>query len=352
VRLYGLKKYKMQNTLLLNKLKGIPTERPPVWFMRQAGRILPNYRKLKEQYDFHELMSDPRLASEVTLMPVYDLGVDAAILFSDILVVPVALGMDMSFTGRGPVFEQPLAALNEPYQALRPDASRLEYIYRNIDAIITDRPANTPLIGFCGAPLTTLCYMVQGTGKDPSFPDVVKYLYRNKDDARKLIDAIVDMSVVYAQNQIKYGVDVFQLFDTHAGVIPAELYHELFWPAIQKISQAVRETGTPFIYFPKGLGTGLKNVTPDLADFVSIDWQMPLRDARELVHPQVGLQGNIDPRLLYASRDDIAKELEKYIPFYREHPNLVLNLGHGFLPDIPYENARFVVDWVKNAQWG
>jgi len=341
----------MENTILLDKLKGKSTPRPPVWFMRQAGRILPNYQKLKTKYSFHELMSDPELASEVTLMPVHDLGVDAAILFSDILVVPVALGMEMSFTGRGPVFEKPLLSFEQPSRELKPDPGKLSYIYDNIDAIIRDRPADTPLIGFCGAPLTTFCYMFQGTGANPNFPDVVKYLYQNKDDARKLIAAIADMSVVYAQNQIKHGVDVFQLFDTHAGLIPVDLYMELFWPAIQKISGAVRDTGTPFIFFPKGLGTGIKYVTPDVADFVSIDWQMPRAHARELVPRGVGLQGNIDPRLLYASTGDIAKELERYVSFYRENPDLVINLGHGFLPDVPYEHARFVVEQVKRMNW-
>jgi len=341
----------MQNSLLIDKLKGKPTPRPPVWFMRQAGRILPGYRKLKEKYSFHELMSNPDLASQVTLMPVYDLGVDAAILFSDILVVPVALGMEMSFTGSGPVFRKPLAEAEKPSQELKPDASRLEYIYRNIDTIINQKPENIPLIGFCGAPLTTLCYMVQGTGRNPDFPEVVKYLYTNKRDARKLINAIAGMSAHYARNQIQHGVDVFQLFDTHAGLIPSDLYMELFLPAIKKISETVRNTGTPFIFFPKGLGTGIQHITPELADFVSIDWQMPLRHARELLPVEIGIQGNIDPRLLYSPQKDIAEALEKLIPFYREHPNLIINLGHGFLPDIPYENARFVTDWVKQANW-
>ncbi len=339
------------DNILIEKLQGKNTPRPPVWFMRQAGRILPNYRNLKEKYDFHELMHDPELASEVTLMPVYDLGVDAAILFSDILVVPIALGMQMSFTGKGPVFETPLHQVEQPSKALSPDASKLEYIYKNIDAILKNRPHNTPLIGFCGAPLTTLCYMVQGTSSNPSFPDVVKYLYRNKTDARKLIDAITEMSVTYARSQIQHGVDVFQLFDTHAGLIPVELYMDLFWPVIKKIAGAVKDTRTPFIFFPKGLGTGIRSVTPDVADFISIDWQMPISHARDLVHPEVGLQGNLDPRLLYAPQVDIEKELEKFIPFFQQHPGFIMNLGHGFLPDVPCENAKFVVDWVKSANW-
>ena len=341
----------MENNLFADKLAGKETPRPPVWFMRQAGRILPRYQRLKERYAFHELMDDPELASEVTLLPVYDLGVDAAILFSDILVIPVALGMEMAFTRKGPVFNKPLLSFDNPSEVLKPDAGKLEYIYKNIDAVIKNRPSNTPLIGFCGAPLTTMCYMFQGTGANAAFPDLVKFLYQNKQEARKLIDAIADMSVEYAVNQIRHGMDAFQLFDTHAGLIPVELYMELFWPAIQKISRAVKEAGTPFIFFPKGLGTGIREVTPEMADFVSVDWQMPLTDARDLVHPDVGLQGNLDPRQLYASKKEIGEKLEKYIPFFRENPNWIMNLGHGFLPDIPFENARFVVDWVKSANW-
>ncbi|WP_372776739.1 uroporphyrinogen decarboxylase [Mangrovibacterium sp.] len=341
----------MQDSIFLNKLKGLETERPPVWFMRQAGRVLPNYNKLKQSYTFHELMEDPKLAAEVTLMPINDLGVDAAILFSDILVIPNAMGMDLEFTDHGPVFSKPLKGLLNPTDHLVPAPEKLEYIYRNIEEIIRQRPANIPLIGFCGAPLTTLCYMIQGISSNPNFPDAIKFLFQHKKEAQRLIDAIADLSAYYAKKQIEHGVDAFQLFETHANLIPAEMYVEMFMPAVRKISDAVRSTGTPFIFFPKGLGTGLKYITPELADFVSIDWQMPIDHARELVHPELGLQGNLDPRYLYGTQDDLKVQLEKYIPFYRKHPNLIFNLGHGFLPDIPYENAKFVVDWLKSVDW-
>lgn len=341
----------MQDSIFLNKLKGLETERPPVWFMRQAGRVLPNYNKLKENYSFHELMDDAKLAAEVTLMPIYDLGVDAAILFSDILVIPNAMGMELEFTDHGPVFNKPLKGLTNPADHLVPAPEKLEYIYRNIEEIIRTRPANIPLIGFCGAPLTTLCYMVQGISSNPNFPDAIKFLFQHKKEAKKLIDAIADLSAFYAKKQIEHGVEAFQLFETHANLVPVELYDELFMPAVRKIGQAVRETGTPFIFFPKGLGTGLKMVTPDVADFVSIDWQMPIEHARELVHPAVGLQGNLDPRYLYGSQEELQERLERYIPFFQQHPNWIFNLGHGFLPDIPYDNAKFVVDWIKSVDW-
>lgn len=342
----------MTNSIFLDKIHGKQTERPPVWFMRQAGRVLPNYNKLKSRHTFHELMADPQLASDVTLMPIADLGVDAAILFSDILVVPQAMGMHLEFTDHGPVFSQPLSQFASPVAQLKQSPEKLEYIYRNIDSIIAQRPANTPLIGFCGAPLTTLCYMVQGISANGNFPEAVKFLYNNKAEAKKLIDAIADLSLHYALKQIEHGIDTFQLFETHANLIPVELYNELFMPAVEKIGRAVRQTGTPFIFFPKGLGTGLKYITPDMADFVGIDWQMPLWDARQLVHPEIGLQGNLDPRLLYASQPEISAILETYKPFFAQHPNWIFNLGHGFLPDTPYENAKFVVDWVKYTKWG
>lgn len=338
-------------SILLDTLKGEKTQRPPVWFMRQAGRILPNYLKIKEKYSFREMMADAPMAAEITLMPIKDLGVDAAILFSDILVIPNAMGMELKWTENGPVFPTPLSQFDKPVDYLTPDPKKLDYIYAVIDEIIRKRDKDIPLIGFCGAPLTTLVYMLQGMSSNPNFPDAIKFIYKNRAETQRLIDAIVDLSIHYAQKQIEHGVEAFQLFETHAGLIPAELYRELFFPAIQKIGDAVRATGTPFIYFPKGLGTGLKYVTPDLCDFVSIDWQMPLDHARELVHPEVGLQGNIDPRLLYSDQKTIEAELEKLKPFFRANNNWILNLGHGFLPDVPYENAKFVVDWVKSTKW-
>lgn len=341
----------MIQSIFLDKLKGKATDRPPVWFMRQAGRVLPHYNRLKEQYSFRELMHDPALAAKVTLMPVDDLGVDAAILFSDILVIPEAMGMEAEFTDHGPVFRNPLKGLSHPVNQTTPDPQKLEYIYQVIDEIIRTRHDHIPLIGFCGAPLTTLCYMIQGISSNTGFPDATRFLFQNKSEARKLIDAIADFSVHYALKQIEHGVEAFQLFETHANLIPEDMYMELFMPAIQKISRAIRETGTPFIFFPKGFGTGLRKIKPDVADFVGIDWQIPIHHARELVHPEIGLQGNLDPRILYATQTIIEAELEKYLSFFPKNPKWIFNLGHGFLPDTPYENAKFVVDWIKKTSW-
>jgi len=341
----------MANSLFLDTINGKKTNRPPVWFMRQAGRVLPNYLKLREQHTFSALMHSPQLAAEVTLMPVYDLGVDAAILFSDILVIPAALGMNLNFTDSGPKFDIALKELADPVSHLKPDASRLNYIYDAIDEIIRTKPADIPLIGFCGAPFTTLCYMVQGLSSNHTFPEAVNLLYKERKLANKLLAAITELSVEYARNQVRHGISAFQIFETHAGLIPADLYLEVMMPYVRQIAQAVREEGCPVIFLPKGLGYGIKNIQPEEADFLSIDWQMSLREARVLVHPEIGLQGNLDPRLLFADKDTILETLEKYIDFGSKEQKWIFNLGHGFVPGIPFEHARLVVDWIKQTNW-
>lgn len=339
------------NSILLQTLRGEKTERPPVWFMRQAGRVLPSYLKIKENYTFWQMMQNPEIAAQVTLLPIEDLGVDAGILFSDILVIPHALGMGLEFNDSGPVFEQPLAFRDNPLAGLQADPSKLNYIYSVIDQINRTKSPDTPLIGFCGAPLTVLLFMLQGLGRKGDFPEAVKFIYQHKETTRKLIEVVTDLSIVYAQGQIEHGVDVFQLFDTHAGLIPADLYQELFMPATKKIAAAVREKGIPFIFFPKGLGTGIAKITPEDCDYLSIDWQTPLQVARRIVDPQIGLQGNVDPRLLYSSQPEIEHALQPYIEFGKNNQNWIFNLGHGFMPGISFENARFLADWVKRTDW-
>ena len=341
----------MNNSIFVKTLKGEKTERPPVWFMRQAGRVLPSYLEMRKHHSFHELMESPELGAKVTLMPVYDLGVDAAILFSDILVIPQALGMDLNFADSGPKFATALKDVDNPMSILKADSSKLNYIYDVIDEIMRTKPENTPLIGFCGAPLTTLCYMVQGLSTNHTFPDAVALLYKDKVLAHKLLSAITELSIEYAITQAKHGISVFQIFETHAGLIPSELYFEMIMPYVRKISAAVMQAGTPVIFLPKGLGYGVKYIEPEDANFLSIDWQMSIEEARYLVHPEIGLQGNLDPRLLLSDQKTIQEQLEKYIDFGSQNQNWIFNLGHGFIPGIPFENAKFVVDWMKSTDW-
>ena len=225
------------------------------------------------------------------------------------------------------------------------------YIYAAIDEIIRTKPADIPLIGFCGAPFTTLCYMVQGLSSNHTFPEAVNLLYKERKVTNKLLAAITELSVEYALNQVKHGISAFQIFETHAGLIPADLYLEVMVPYVRQIAQAVREEGCPVIFLPKGLGYGIKNIRPEEADFLSIDWQMSLREARALVDPEIGLQGNLDPRLLFADKVTILETLEKYIDFGSKEQKWIFNLGHGFVPGIPFEHAKLVVDWIKQTNW-
>jgi uroporphyrinogen decarboxylase len=337
--------------IFLDTLKGKTTSRPPVWFMRQAGRVLPSYNALKEHYTFWQLMKDPDLAAKVTLLPIDDLGVDAAILFSDILVIPYAMGMGLDFTDNGPVFEQPLKDATDPLARLNPDPEKLDYIYQAIDRILHTPSNNTPLIGFCGAPLTVLLFMIQGLGTKSNFADAEKFFFTNKTLTRKLSDAVTDLTIEYALQQVKHGISAFQLFDTHAGIIPFSWYKELFMPSVKKIADAVRQTGTPFIFFPKGIGTGISEMNHDICDFLSIDWQTDLYTARKIVDKNIGLQGNLDPRVLFAGQDVIKEELQKYIPFHQQESKWIFNLGHGLVPGIPIENVKFAVDFIKQADW-
>ena len=339
------------NNVFVDTIKGNKRERPPVWFMRQAGRIIPQYLKLREKYSFHELMRTPELAAEVTLQPVELLGVDAAILFSDILVIPEAMGMELEFTDKGPRFNIALKNIKDPLAFLDANPKKLQPVYNAIDAVMATKSAETPLIGFCGAPLTTLFYMIQGLSSNHQFPAAVEMMYRDKDTTNRLLTAVTDLSIEYALTQVKHGISAFQLFDTHAGLIPYPLYNEMVMPHVRRILSAVRKTGTPVIFFPKGLGTGMNALKGEEIDFVGVDWQMSIEDANKMVGPDIGVQGNLDPRVLLADKETIRKELEKYLPFGSREYNWIFNLGHGVLPNIPFDNLKFVVDWIKSVDW-
>lgn len=342
----------MPNSILIDTIKGIKKERPPVWFMRQAGRTLPSYLKLREKYSFRELMLNPELAAEVTLLPVNDLGVDAAILFSDILVIPEALGMNLKFTDKGPVFEKPLSNPKNQSISLKADTSKLEHIYKALDIIKKKKDKDIAMIGFCGSPFTTFCYMVEGNSANYNFSNAIKLFYNDPKISSYILEKITELSIEYATTQVKHDIDVFQLFETHAGLIPSDIYIERILPYVKRISSAVRNNNIPFIFFPKGIGTGISHINYDVADFVSIDWQFSLTEARKMCDSNIGFQGNLDPRILSIdNKEFLQKELDKFISFGKNEHKWIFNTGHGLSPDNSFENVKFVVDWVKTANW-
>ena len=338
------------SSIFMDTLNGVNTSRPPVWFMRQAGRILPSYQKLRSSYSFIDLMNNKELASKVTLMPIDDLGVDAAIIFSDILFIPESLGMDLEFTEKGPKFHNPLK-LNADKLNFSFSPKKLEHVYQNIKEVKKNSPDNIPLIGFCGGPLTTFLFMFRGHESDKSFKSAIKFFYSNKKESLKVIDLITEVSIEYLNNQIDSGIDCFQLFETYCGIIPSETYAKLFLPFSKRILNAAKEKNIKTIFFPKNFADGLRYINKDICDFASIDWSMSLNFAREIIDDQVGLQGNMDPRIFYSDYSEIEQYLNGLIDFGSKNQNWIFNLGHGFIPDIDHKKVKFVVDWIKQANW-
>ncbi len=337
-------------SILLKTIKGEKTSRPPVWFMRQAGRILPNYMKLKESYTFHELMNDKDLASKVTLLPISDLSVDAAILFSDILVIPHALGLGVEFKKTGPVFNNPLN-IGSKTSDLNFDSNKLEYIYSNIKQINLDKDEQTPLIGFCGGPLTVFLFMFKYEGSKDHMKKAIRFLYENRSESKMILELITQSSIEYVENQCKSGIDVFQLFETYCGSIPYQLYNELILPYSKRILDAARKNNCPTIFFPKDIGNGVSIIDKTVCDFVSVDWHTSIEDARKMIDDEIGIQGNMDPRIFYQDYDEIEKYLNSLSIFGSQNQNWIFNLGHGFLPDIDHKKVKFVVDWIKDKDW-
>ena len=334
----------------MKTLNGEKTSRPPVWFMRQAGRILPNYMKLKETYSFHELMNDKNLASQVTLMPIKDLNVDAAILFSDILVIPHALGLDVEFKKTGPIFNNPLN-YNSRATNLEFDPNKLDYIYDNIDQVIKDKNPDTPLIGFCGGPLTVFLFMFKSEGSKDHMKKAIKFLYEKRNESTEILELITKSSIEYVKGQCKSGINVFQLFETYCGSIPCELYADLILPYSKRILNAAKEEDCPTIFFPKDFGHGMNLINKDICDFISVDWHTSINYARNIIDKKVGIQGNMDPRIFYQDYEQIEAYLNSLTNFGSQNFDWIFNLGHGFLPDINHEKVKFAIDWIKDKNW-
>ena len=336
------------NSIFLDTLSGHKTKRPPVWFMRQAGRILPSYQKLKLSHSFNSLMKNKELASEVTLMPIKDLGVDAAILFSDILIIPESIGMELEFTENGPKFHNPIT--KKDVSSFTFDSSKLDHVYSNIKEIKKTND-KVPLIGFCGGPLTTFLFMFRGNEKDKSFNNALKFFYSHKKESIEILEKLTDASIEYIKGQVNAGIDCFQLFETYCGIIPSEIYKELILPLSVKILDVARDNNVPTIFFPKNFNDGLKYINKDICDFVSIDWNLSLEYARDIVDNSVGIQGNMNPRLFYSSYEEIDMYLNGLLTFGEKNHDWIFNLGHGFLPDIDYLKVKHVVEWIKEANW-
>ena len=336
----------LKNDLLLRTLRREKVERPPVWMMRQAGRYLPGYMKLRAQYDFFTRVQTPELAAEITLQPIDEIGVDAAIIFSDILVIPQAMGVEVLIEeGKGP-FLPNVIKTQKDIDALVTDNVEEELIYVTKALSLTKQELNgrVPLIGFAGAPFTILCYMVEGKGSK-TWEKAKQFCFTQPDLAHQLLQKITDITIGYLKAQAKAGADVLQVFDSWSGALSPGDFKLFAQPYLTQIADAVNDHA-PVILFPKGSWYALKELSESSASALGLDWCISPGYAREITGNKITLQGNFDPAKLLLPVPEIKKAVREMISEFGEQ-GYIANLGHGITPDIPVENARAFVDAVK-----
>lgn len=336
----------LKNDLLLRALKGENVSRPPVWMMRQAGRYLPDYIKLREKYDFFTRVETPELACEITLQPVEQVGVDAAIIFSDILVIPQAMGMEVLMEeGKGPLLPEVIKT-EADIDRLFTDATeeRLDYVMKALSLTSKELNGRVPLIGFAGAPWTLLCYMVEGKGSK-TFDKAKQFCFTQPELAHKLLQKITDVTIQYLKAQAKAGANLVQVFDSWSGMLSLADFKTFAQPYLIQIADAVSKD-VPVILFPKGSWYALQDLSNSSAAGLGIDWSITPQLARQLTENKITLQGNYDPSKLLTSVPQIKKEVKEMIDAFGVN-RYIANLGHGILPNVPVDHARAFVDAVK-----
>lgn len=336
----------LKNDLFLKALRGETVTRPPVWMMRQAGRYLPDFMVLKDKYDFFTRCQTPELATEITLMPIDQIGPDAAILFSDILVVLQAMQIEVEMKeGVGPWIPSPIRTQKDVDQVIIPDIH--EHLGYVLDAVkMTQKELNNsvPLIGFAGSPWTLLCYAVQGQGSK-NFDIAKGFCFSQPALAHELLQKITTTTIAYLKEKVNAGVHAIQLFDSWGGLLSPEDYQEFSWPYLQQIVAALKEM-TPVIVFGKGCWFALHEMSQSGASALGVDWTCSARNARYLSGGKITLQGNFDPARLLSPIPEIKQGVHEMITAFGKD-RYIVNLGHGILPNIPVDHAKAFVDAVK-----
>lgn len=335
-----------QNDLIIRAAKGELVERTPVWLMRQAGRILKEYRDLRSKLSgFKELVETPELAAEVTIQPVDLLGVDAAIIFSDILVVPEAMGLTYEMIEqKGPHFPKTIKTEKDLDALIVPDA--YESLAYTLDAIkITKKElaGRVPIIGFAGAPWTIFSYMVEGGGSK-TFSKAKKMLYTNPTLSHTLLNKITQTTIAYLKAQVECGVEIVQVFDSWAGILTEEQYKEFALPYIKQICDSINDV--PVTVFAKGAYFVRKEIAALNCRTIGLDWNMDPIESRKIIGADKTLQGNLDPCVLYSDFKTIERKTKEMLDQYKGGPHIA-NLGHGVYPDITPDAVRCFVDTVK-----
>jgi uroporphyrinogen decarboxylase len=336
----------IKNDLFLRALKGETVDRPPVWMMRQAGRYLPEFREIRDKYDFFTRCRTPELASEITVQPIRRFGMDAAILFSDILVVPQAMEIEVQMKPNfGPYLPNPVRSQADVDRVVVPEVGiALDYVMQAVKATKEKLENEVPLIGFAGSPWTILCYCVQGQGSK-TFDMAKEFCFTQPLAAHQLLQKITDTTIAYLKAKIQAGVDVVQIFDSWGGMLSPADYQEFSWRYNQQIVDALKQDA-PVIVFGKGCWFALGDMAKSGAAALGVDWTCSARNARYLTGGKITLQGNFDPARLLSPPSEIRKMVTKMIDEFGKD-GYVVNLGHGILPNIPVDHAKAFVDAVK-----
>lgn len=336
----------IKNDLFLRALNGETVERPPVWMMRQAGRYLPDFMKLKAKYDFFTRCQTPELATEITVMPIDQVGTDAAILFSDILVVLQAMNIEVEMKPEvGPWIPTPIRSEKELNQVVVPNAEEaLDYVIQAVKQTKAALNNRVPLIGFAGSPWTLLCYAVQGQGSK-NFDMAKAFCFSQPELAHRLLQMITDTTIDYLKAKVAAGVNAVQLFDSWGGILSPDDYNIFSWPYLQQIVTALKDD-IPVIVFGKGCWFALNDMAKSGASALGVDWTCSARNARYLSGGKITLQGNFDPSRLLSPIPTIKHEVKKMIDAFGKD-RYIVNLGHGILPNIPVDHAKVFVEAVK-----
>lgn len=337
----------IKNDLFLRALKGETVERPPVWLMRQAGRHLPEFMEIRKKYDFFTRCRTPELASEITVQPIRRYGMDAAILFSDILVIPQAMNIEVQMKPNfGPYLPNPVSKPEDLDHVIVPDVTtELDYVYKAITATKELLNDEIPLIGFAGSPWTILCYTVQGQGSK-TFDKAKGFCFTQPKAAHELLQRITDTTIAYLKEKVKAGVDAVQIFDSWGGLLSPVDYNEFSLPYINQIVTALKNHA-PVIVFGKGCWFALHEMAKSGASALGVDWTCSARNARYLSGGQITLQGNMDPSRLLSTTEEITKMVHQMINEFGKD-RYVVNLGHGMLPNVSPDQVKALVDAVKS----
>lgn len=334
------------NDLLLQALGGRNEGRPPIWVMRQAGRYMPEYRSLRAKYSFIEMCHQPELAAEITQMPIRTFGYDAAILFSDILVIPEALGLGLRFEeGRGPIIERPLQSREDVANLPTPNISeKLHYV---AEAIRLVHPQlKVPLLGFCGAPFTVASYMIEG-GSSRDLKRTKQWMLRDPDSFHRLLSKIADCTIDYLNMQAEAGVHAVQIFDSWAHFLSHAQFREFSLAYFTHIMRGIKNSALPVILFCRGSAA----FAPLLAEIspaaISVDWNVDMQQMRQIIPKGIALQGNLDPDILYADSHTIRKEVNRLLQGMHGDPAYIFNLGHGIHPDTPVDAVKTLIECVQ-----